>query len=250
MRSRRRRTLVRTAITLLVLSFSSALYLRIGIFPGRLRDAAIRRIEQWTHKRVVFDRAVFIPFHGLSLTRVGVFEPDGEPIFRARRVTVNARLLPFFREKKILINRLLLDGAAGDWVLEPPAAPPGPKTAISGEIEVPTVPENKQPTLKDLRYGADILLPENVYIERVEVSGGTVLVRKTKGSEPVEMLSSIDLRLTMPRAPVLRFEGRVELGRTPYASIDLTGTWDLKADRYEFLLRTKSSDVPGWLVDY
>ena len=252
MRSRRR-TLTCSAAVFVAVLLVSALYLRIGIFPGRLREGAIRNLERWTHKKVTFDRAVFIPFHGLSLTHVAVFEPDGEPLFQARRVTLNARLLPFFREKKILVNRLLLDGARTNWVLEPgaetPAGPP-PKTVISGQIEVPVVPENKPPALKDLQYGPDFFLPENVYIERIEIAGGTVTIRKHRGEEPVETLRSVNMRLTMPKAPVLRFEGRIEIGQTPYASIDAAGSWDLRQDRYDFQLRARSSDVPGWLIDY
>jgi len=232
--------------------FLTAVYLRVGIFPGSLRDSAIRRIEQWTHKKVTFEHAVFIPFHGLSLRRVGIYELDGRPILQARRITVNIRLLPFFTEKKIMVNRLLLDGARYDWVLEPPATappPPAPKTVL-GQLDVPVVPLKKQVTLKDLQYGPDILLPDNVYIERIEIAGATVQVRRHAGEDPVETLSDVNLRLTMPSPPVLRFEGRLHLGQKAYASIDLTGTWDLKSDHYEFYLRTKSSEVPGWLIDY
>ena len=237
----------------------TAVYLRVGIFPGSLRESAIRRIEQWTHKKVTFEHAVFIPFHGLSLRHVAIYEPDarlpggqGKPLLQARRITVNVRLLPFFTEKKIMVNRLLLDGARYDWVLEPPAKalePPAPKTVL-GQLDVPVIPQKKQVTLKDLQYGPDILLPDNVYIERIEIAGATVQVRKHAGEEPVETLSDVNLRLTMPTPPVLRFEGRLHLGQKAYASIDLTGTWDLKSDHYEFYLRTKSSEVPGWLIDY
>lgn len=253
MRSRGRRLLVRAAWTLAASSFLFALYLRVGIFPGGLREAAIRRIEGWTHKRVVFDRAVFIPFHGLSLTGFGLFEQDGEPIFRARRLTVNARLLPFLREKKIFIDRLLLDGAHYDWVLErasPDAQEPPPKTVISGQIEVPVVPQGQRPRLKDLRYGPDIFLPENVYVERVEVSDATVRVRRRRGLEPSETLSPVNIRLSMPKAPILRFEGKLGVGDPHYASVTLDGSWDLQEDRYAFALHTETEEVPGWLIDY
>jgi hypothetical protein len=248
----RRKVFVRLAVILGAASLLTALYLRVGIFPGSLRDDAIRKIGEWTGKRVTFERAVFVPLHGLSLTGVAVFEPDGRPILSARRITVNVRLLPFLREKKIVVNRLLIDGASYDWTMgaskKPEPAPP--KTVISGQIEVPTADQAKTPDWKDIQYGPDFFLPENVYIERIEIGDGTVRVRKAGVAEPVETVRSIDMRLTMPNAPILRFEGRVELGDTPYASIDLTGAWDLKRDRYEFFLRTKSREVPGWLIDY
>ncbi len=248
----RRKIFARSIIVLLVVFFLGALYLRVGIFPGGLHDEAVRRIEQWSHKKVVFDTAVYIPFHGLSLRRFGIFEQDGKPILRARRITVNVRLLPFLRDKKIMVSRLLVDGANYDWVLEPLAAgpkSPAPKTVL-GQLNVPVVPVNKPITIKDLQYGPDILLPENVYIERIEIGDATVFVHRRAGEEPVETLSAVNLRLTMPTAPLLRFEGHLDLGKKAYASMDLTGTWDLKNDRYDFLLKTKSSEIPGWLIDY
>ena len=175
-----RKIFTRSAVVLVLFFFGGALYLRIGIFPGKLREVAGQKIEQWTHKKVVFDRAVFIPFHGLSLTRVGVFEPDGRPLFQARRVTVNVRLLPFLAEKKIVVNRCLLDGAFYDWSLageKAPAPSATPKTVISGQIAVPTVPENRPPDLKDIRNGPDFFLPENVYIERIEIADGRLVIR-------------------------------------------------------------------------
>ncbi len=229
------------------------LYLRVGLVPGGLRQSAIQKIEQVTHKRVVFDRAVYIPFHGLSLTRVGVFEPDGRPIFRARRLTVNVRLLPFLREKKIVIDRLLLDGADYDWVLEKRPAPapvPPPKTLLSGQIDVPVISDARQPRWRDLQYGPDIFLPENVYIERIEIAGATVHVRRRPEGEPVETLHPLNVRLSMPEAPLLKFEGEFHLGKPSYASVKLSGAWDLKDDRYTFLFRTETEEIPGWLIDY
>ncbi len=230
----------------------TAVYLRVGIFPGSLRESVIRRLETWSHKKITFGRAIFIPFHGLSLTHVGIFEPDGKPLLEARRITVNVKLLPFIQEKKILVNRLLLDGVQYDWVLAPSKGapePPASKTVL-GRLDVPVVRQNKPVTLKDLQYGPDILLPDNVYIERIEIAGATVRLRRHPGEEPVETLSSVNLRLVMPAAPILRFEGHIELGQKAYASIDLTGAWDLKTGHYEFLLNTKSSEIPGWLIDY
>ncbi len=250
---RSRRKIFGHSVLFLIAAFLlTAVYLRVGIFPGRLRESAINRLEKWTHKKITFDRAIFIPFHGLSLTQVGIFELDGKPLLQARRVTLNARILPFIQEKKILVNRLLLDGAQYDWVLEPPPGapePPAPKTVL-GQLDVPVIPQNKPVTLKDLQYGPDILLPDNVYIERIEIAGATVRIRRRAGEEPVETLSSVNLRIAMPSPPVLRFEGHLDLGQKAYASVDLTGAWDLKTDHYEFLLHTKSSEVPGWLIDY
>ena len=251
MRSRRK-IFGRSVLFLISAFLLAAVYLRVGILPGRLRENAILHLEKWTHKKITFDRAIFIPFHGLSLTNVGIFEPDGKRVLEARRITANVRILPFLRDKKILINRLLLESAQYDWVLNHPAAItqlPAPKTVL-GQLDVPVIQQSKPVTLKDLQYGPDILLPDNVYIERVEIANATVQVRRHPGEDPVETLSSVNLRLGMPSAPILRFEGRLNLGREAYASIDLTGAWNLKADHYEFLLNTKSSEVPGWLIDY
>lgn len=251
-RHKRHNLFGRMLIVLVACFFLGALYLRVGLLPGGLREKAIHRIERFCHKRVVFDRAVYIPFHGLSLTRVGLFEPDGTPIFRARRVTVNARLLPFLREKKVLVNRLLLEGAYYDWVLERPRkpAPAPPKTVISGQIEVPTITTPRPLKLEDFRYGPDFFLPENVYIERIEVSNARVNVRRTLGGDVAESLTGVNVRLTLPEAPILRFEGGFRMGNPSYASVGLTGAWDLREDRYAFTLHAATEDVPGWLIDY
>lgn len=249
----RRKGLVRFSVALLVLGTILALYLRIGLFPGRLREKAMEKMGQWAHKKVVFDKVLFIPFHGISFYQVGVFEESGEPLFQAKRVTVNARLMPFFREKKIVVNRLLLEGPYFDWTLKDrrkkkTQAPP--KTLLSGQIDVPVVPESRSLSLQNAANGPDFFLPENVYIERIEISKGTVTVRRDRDSDPLETLSKVNIRMTLPQGPMLRFEGYVELGSVRYASIDLTGTWDLQNGRYEFTLRTLSQKVPEWLLDY
>jgi len=249
----RRKGLVRFSAALIVLAALLALYLRIGLFPGRLREKAMEKIGQWTHKKVVFDKVLFIPFHGVSFYRVGVFEESGEPLFQAKRVTMNARLVPFFQEKKIMVNRLLLERPFFDWALEgrpkkKPQTPP--KTLLSGQIDVPVVPESRSLDLGNAVNGLDFFLPENVTIERIEISKGQVTVRRDRDSDPLETLSKVDVRMTLPQGPTLRFEGRVELGSAPYAWIDLTGVWNLQNGRYEFTFRTLSQKIPEWLLDY
>ncbi len=249
----RRKGPVRLLAALLIVTALGAVYLRLGLFPGRFREKAMERISGWTHKKVVFDKVLFIPFHGISFYRVEVLEPSGESIFRSHRVTINARLLPFLREKKILINRFLLQDPSFDWALENPAKKklqPPPKTVISGQIDVPVIQESKPLDLKNATNGPDFFLPENVYIERIEISNGLVLVRRERGSAPLETLSAINVRMTLPQGPMLRFIGRIQLGDAPYASMDLHGGWDLERGSYDFTCRTLTQKIPDWLLDY
>ncbi len=249
----RRKGLARLLVALLIFLVLGAVYLETGLFPGRLREAAMNEFGLWTHKKVVFDKALFIPFHGLSFYRVRVLEQNGREIFRAQRITLNARLAPFLQEKKIMVNRFLLEEPIFNWILEGSGRKEtrtAPKTVLSGQIDVPVVPGSKTLDLQSAANGPDFFLPENVTIERIEISNGHVTVRRDRNSEPMETLSSINVRMTLPKGPMLGFEGHVVLGRTPYASVNLNGAWDLESGRYQFTLRTLTQKIPNWLLDY
>ena len=181
----RRKGPARLLAALFVLTALGAVYLKIGVFPGRFREEAMTRILQWTHKRIVFDKVLFIPFHGISFYNVSVFEETGEPIFSADRLTLNARLGPFLKDKKIVVNRFLLEEPVFDWVLRDPG-PRKPekihKTVLSGQIHVPTAQDPRPITLRDAANGPDFFLPENVYIERIEISNGHVTGMSRSGA--------------------------------------------------------------------
>lgn len=249
----RRRPWKAILICLLVTLFLGMVYARTGLVPGQLRERVTDELQVLTGKKIVFDRILFIPFHGFSFIRPAVFEKDGSLLFKANRVTVNARLIPFIREKKIVIDRLLLDHPVLDWSTKykkPTSTAPAPKTVISGQIEVPVAGNAAAPTMKNALEGPDYFLPENVYIERIEISEGKVTLRPSAGEEPAEILQAINIRLTLPHPPVLRLEGRVELGKNPYGFVQFAGVWDLERIRYEFNVRAAMQRIPQWMLDF
>ncbi len=215
-------------------------------------NKALAEIEKVTHKKVFCDKIIFIPFHGFTFDHLKIFDKNGSLIFSSRSVSINARILPFFREKKIIIDRFVIDFPVYDTWPEPEKMPKElpPKTVISGEIDVPVIPENPRLNLKYLANGPDFFLPENVYIEQIEIKNGVLFVRKNKWAAPEEEIQSINIRMGFDKPPLLRFEGEVKLGHDSYATVDLKGQWDLEKDRYDFYLSTLSRKVPSWLVEY
>ena len=234
-----------------VLCLFAAIYGRVGLFPGRLLGKALTEIEQLTHKKVSCDKILFVPFRGFTLDHLKVYENNGTLLFSANSLTVNARLLPFFREKKIIIDHFIIDSPVYDYTMAAEEAPkePAPKTVL-GQLDVPVVPDTPHADLKDLANGPDYFLPENVYLEGVEITNGVLFVRKNKLGPPIEKIQSINVRMGYQKPPLLSFEGQVKLGETPYATVDLQGQWDLKNDRYDFHLSVLGREVPAWVLDY
>ncbi len=252
MKSRKRisRKLILTAG---LLSVVLALYLHFGLLPGRARGYAIQKIEAFTGKRVLFSKSLYLPFEGLSFRDVKVLDQKGYLLFSAKKLALNARVLPFLTDKKIIVSNLHLDTPVYELHTEPlrASAPEPPvKTQISGQIDVPVVPNEDRVNLKTLEFRPDALLPENVYLEQIEILNGILKVRKNSASPVIEEINSIQIRMGFHKPPQLSFDGSVRLGHTPYAEISLKGLWDLRKAGYEFTLETKSKFIPSWLLDY
>ncbi len=239
----------------LAFSFVAALgltYVQIGLFPGQLREKAILELKRITHQDIHFDKAVYLPFSGLNLQGVRWYKEDGSLLFSAKRVAVNVKLIPFFQQKKIIIDHFVLDTPVYDLVIAQPkkAEPEAPKTAISGQISVPIISNQPNYKLEDIATGPDTFLPENVYLEQIEIINGVVRISPTKTSPVAETLRSINIRMGFHKPPVIRFDGNVSLGQDSYANVSLTGNWDLKKGNYTFNLKTHSKKVPEWLRAY
>ncbi len=241
------------SIFLLVLLLVLAAYLHFGLLPGELKSYAVEKIEALTPFKVSFDKILYLPFEGLSLRNAKIMEKSGETIFTARKLAVNVKWLPFFREKKIIVSNILLDTPFYDATLEPkPKKPKTPtlKTKISGEIEVPVVSDEKRLGLKSIEEGPEAFLPENVYIEGIQIVNGAVTIRKNKSSPLIEEIRSINIRMGFKKPPRLTFDGSVKLGPKEFARISLKGQWDLNRANYEFYFKTDSDLVPAWLLLY
>jgi hypothetical protein len=213
----------------------------------------IREIEKATPLQVRFEKAIYWPIQGLALHDVKIYEKTGRLLFSADKLAVNVRIIPFFQDNKIIVSRLRLDGPRYELSLEPKAKdpePPPPVTQISGQIVVPTIPKDKKITVETLQSGPDSFLPENVYLEEIQIANGTITIRKKSDQPPVETLSDIHIRMGFHRPPILTFDGSVRLGERPYASVSLRGTWDLQKANYEFFFDTKSDYIPPWLLEY
>src|SRR3990167_4314384 len=53
------------------------IYLNVGLFPGPLKDKAVRKVEELTQRKVSFDRILYLPFRGLSFENLKVMQPNG-----------------------------------------------------------------------------------------------------------------------------------------------------------------------------
>ncbi len=242
-------------ILLAVLSAAACVaYAHFGLLPGDLRGTALRKIEQLTGRRVAFDKALWIPFRGLTFRNIRIGDPKtGRVIFAARHMALNVRLIPFLTDKKIVVANVYLDSPVADLALEPEREPlpPPPLTKISGQIPVPVAgqePRSFDP--RRLEDGPNAFVPENVYLEQIEVVDGTFLVRKRAGEPVSEELRTVNLRMRFTRPPLLDIEGSLRVGRTGYAVVALKGIWDLDRASYDFRLRTKCDGVPAWLERY
>ncbi len=252
MRSNRRiskKLLVLLGLALLL----SGAYLHFGLLPGRLNDYATEEIEKLTPFKVHFDKILYLPFRGFCFYNLQVMEKNDLPVFSAKKLSLDIKLIPFLKEKKIVVANVYLNSPVYDVLLEPRqkiVEAPAPKTKLSGAITVPVIKENKKIELSSIGDGPDAFLPENVYLEQIEIINGLVTIRQNTRSPLIEKISSIDVRVGFQKPPLLTFDGSVKLGDTSYCDIKLKGTWDLDKGGYEFELETKSQKVPAWLLDY
>ncbi len=249
----RGKNLKRIFLAALALSILGALYAHFGILPGRAKTLAVEKIREATGKKVVFEKALWLPLQGFVLYGLDVSEKNDMPLFSAKRLALDVKIIPFFREKKIVFRNVLLESPVYDLVLDRPKiviAKPQPKTEISGQIGVPTLEDSKKIRLEDVTGGPDAFLPENVYIEQIQISNGFVAVRKNDNSTPSETIHGINVRMAFQKPPYLHFDGSFRLGDKTYAKISLKGMWDLKRASYEFKLTTDWDSVPFWLKNY
>lgn len=245
-----RRTLIAASVSLAI----SLLYLQVGLAPGGLNAKLSSKIGRLTGKRVTFSKALWLPFEGLSLHDLKVEEANGTPLFTAKKFAVNVRLLPFLRDKKIVISDLQLLRPEYELILERPAGPrpaaPPPMTRISGQIAVPVASDEKKIDLSSIEEGPNFFLPENVYLEQISVARGTVRIRLREGAGLVEEVRSINLRLAFQKPPMLTFDGQVELASEPSAVIKTKGAWNLENGQYRFGIRVNADRLPPWMADY
>lgn len=229
-------------------------YLQVGILPGQLRTYAIENIQKAFHKRILFEKALYLPFQGLTLERVQVFDEDGSPLFCANKLAFDIKIIPFFKQKKIIVRNLLLDSPIIDYYTEnEKIAPSTPvqKTVISGQVAIPAIPENKQYEVKDLSSGPDIFIPENVYLEQVEIQDARITIRPSYDAPITEIIEPLNLRMRFHKPPVLSIDGSFSLGdKKSYLSASLRGSWNLKTATYDFLAHVKSDRVPQWLRQF
>lgn len=241
--------------TLLLVSFIGLLFLvykNFGLLPGELKHIVTRTIEQNTRFRIEFSRVIYVPFEGLGLSDVTVRNTAGEMLFKARKAAVNVRILPFFREKKIIVSRLYLRephyehgaAAAATPIRQAPAF-----TQISGQIPVPTIPAQKRLDLSDLSSGPNAFLPENVYLEEVFIENGEIVIH---GAAPAasETIRALNVSVGFANRPTLALQGSCELGSDRYAQVHFKGTWNLNTSRYDFFLVTKMRRLPAWVTEY
>ena len=253
MKSRRRPHLKIFLLAGLLVSLFTA-YLYFGLFPGRLKQVVLEKIEALTQKKVVFDKALYLPFRGLNFENLKVMDKKGRALFSARQLAIDAEFIPFFREKKIMIRNVYLDHPVYEAVLKPetPAAaePPPVMTKLSGQIQVPVASDKPKMNLSTLAEGPEILLPENIYLEQIEIVDGLVTIRKSAAEPLLEKIDRINVRLKFQKPPDLLFDGSFRLGEKPYALISLKGKWNLDLADYQFHFQSKSDRVPAWLLDY
>ncbi len=232
----------------------SALYLQFGILPGSLKNIAIEKIEASTPFRVRFDKLLYLPFRGVAFDNLSVTEKNGAPIFSAKEMSFDIKWVPFFKEDKIIVRNVYLDSPVYDFCLKPRRviiAPRPVKTKISGQIDVPVIDDNKQPDLAEsLASGPEGFLPENVYIEQIEVVDGRVTIRQAPGSPVLETLQSIRMRFGYRKPPYLVFDGSLVAGQKAHSALTLRGTWNLQTENYEFYIQLIGKKVPDWLAEF
>ena len=253
MKSRRRTHIKIFLLAGLLFSLFTA-YIYFGLFPGKLKQVALEKIEELTQKKVVFDKALYLPFRGLNFENLKVMDKKGRAIFSARQLAIDAEFIPFFKEKKIMIRNVYLDHPIYEAVLKPetPPGPPPPPvmTKLSGQIEVPVASDKPKMDLSTLAEGPDIFLPENVYLEQIEIVDGLVTIRKSVAEPLLEKIDRINVRLKFQKPPDLLFDGSFRLGEKPYALISLKGKWNLDLADYQFHFQSKSDRIPTWLLNY
>ncbi len=252
-----RRVVLRSLLFCALLLTLLYAYIQIGFLPGRLKSFVIQKTEQLTGEKVVFDKALYLPFRGLSFFNFKIVDTlDGSVLFSAKTVALDVRVFTFLKEKKLVVRNVFLEAPFYDWSLKnnrrrrTETVVPPPKTKISGQINVPFIPENDEPKLEDLGGGPDIFLPENVYLEQFEIVNGRVIVRESPQSPVAEEITHIDLKMAFRKPPIIHFTGSFDLGQKTYAQFQILGAWDLNKANYDFNLRSQSRNIPAWLLRY
>src|SRR3989344_7040657 len=109
MRSRVYRTRLRQAI-LLAIFFSLVWgYLQVGFATGRLKDKVTGYLQQVFDQKVEFEKAVYLPFWGLSIDGLKVTSPEGAQLFSAKNLLLRVPLLPFFLQKKLVVSQAVFN---------------------------------------------------------------------------------------------------------------------------------------------
>lgn len=237
---------------------AAAAYLQFGLLPGDAARWASDRIRQATGTQVRFDRAIWLPFRGLTFSGLKVWDSKGRPLFIADAATVDFRLRPLLFEKKLEIANATLESPVFEATIDPrdPAipAPPVPKTKISGQIEIPAIPNDPKVNLSALEDAPNALLPENVYLEQVSIADGRVTVRRFPGGPVIDVIRSIDLRMRFVEPPVVAIDGHFEFGGEVAAAtrrpsrVTLKGNWNLDRTDWNFATQVRLAEVPEWLV--
>jgi len=246
------RSLLLAALTLTLVY----VYVQVGLLPGELKNFVVQKTEELTGEKVIFDKVLYVPFRGLSFSNFKIVNAASRVVlFSAKTVALDVKVIPFLKEKKLIVRNVFLDSPLFDWSLknrrEPRAKPaPPPKTKISGQITVPVVPDNDEPKLGGLDSGPDIFLPENVYLEQFEIVSGRVFIREAPEKSVTEWITGINVKMGFQKPPVIHITGSFDLGQKLYARTRFEGTWDLKKARYDFYLGSHAQKIPDWLLGY
>jgi hypothetical protein len=217
--------------TVLALIFFSllAVYLRVGFVTGKLKDEILEYLAQSTSQKITFDRVVYLPFWGVSIDGLVVTTPEGAKLVSAENLLLRVPVLPFLMENKVVVHEAVLNRP---FLMVIPA-----KGGTAGGGLGPLLDE-----------GADPYLPENVYLEKLIVRRGRIVIRERRSwKTTLETVDRLNLEVDFSEKPRIPVKGSLYLGENNYAHLLFEGRWDLTRRKHEARLKGELKKLPEWL---
>jgi len=239
----RRQTSKRFRITILAVLAAVIVmaYLEYGFLPGKLKTHMINTIENLTGQRIDFRRAVYIPLRGLRIDRLTFSPKDSMNTFEAGNLRLRLALWPFLRESKIVIREAQL-------------VKPRLRFYQTVGTEDAKISKTPRPTpeilLALLKSGVDLLLPENVYLDKLSIRDGFFrLEERRHGSSVVEIIREINVESDFSQKPKIPYRASYSLGDKVFARVSVEGFWNYDSQTHELHAKGYTKRIPTWFKE-
>ncbi len=212
-------------IAVIVLSVIVKSYLK----SDRLKALIVPRIEEFTGRKADMERIDVSLFKGITVKGMRLMERDGEQDFiRMKEFVLEYRLLPLLK-KRLVIKRVDLISPSVRLVMDK-----------DGRMKFSDILERSREGKREAPSGAEEKgLPLSVETDRISVRDARMTFSDERGGVPsMDLLSDIDLKLSVERRAAPEVSGKVKLRELTIkgdgSEIKSSGTVGIAPDTIDF----------------